>query len=216
MDAQLLDPRSYHAFGFGGEKQLFDRSTGAVAVLDEDFWRFMADVERGKEEMAESAGCNDTFQSVISALKSRGFFAYTPVNHQEQEELIERLWRHHPRRIQMLMAQGCNLGCRYCYAWRNGSNQKGTLMPWAIAKASVDHLVANSGKRTDLQVTFFGGEPLLNYPVIRQVVEYCRSLEASSDKRFTFELITNGTLLSKDVAEWIVSEKFLLFVSIDV
>lgn len=115
----------------------------------------------------------------------------------------------------MLMAQGCNLGCRYCYAWRNGSNQKGTLMPWDIAKRTVYYLIEKSGGRTDLQVTFFGGEPLLNYPVIRQVVAHCRELEKTTAKRFTFELITNGTLLTAEVTDWIASEKFLLFVSVD-
>jgi uncharacterized protein len=142
-------------------------------------------------------------------------FRYTPVDYGEQERLMESLWQHHPRRIQMLMAQGCNLGCRYCYAWRNGSNQKGTLMPFEIAQKTVDYLVQKSGNRTDLQVTFFGGEPLLNLPVIRQVVSYCRGLEQTTKKRFTFELITNGTLLTPEVADWVASEKFLLFISID-
>ena len=88
-------------------------------------------------------------------------------------------------------------------------------MPFEIAKASVDHLVRNSGSRTDLQVTFFGGEPLLNLAVLKQVVFYCREMEQTTPKRFTFELITNGTLLTPDITDWIVTEKFMLFISLD-
>ena len=88
-------------------------------------------------------------------------------------------------------------------------------MSFEIAKQAVDHLVKNSGSRTALQVTFFGGEPLLNYPVIREIVEYCRSLETVGPKRFVFELITNGVLLTPEVVDWIVSERFVLFVSLD-
>lgn len=88
-------------------------------------------------------------------------------------------------------------------------------MPWNVARQSVDYLVWRSGSRPDLQVTFFGGEPLLNYPVLKQVVEYGREVEKLGRKKFLFELITNGTLLTKDIVDFLVKEKFLLFISID-
>ena len=221
-----IDVRSYHVFRRDDEAFLFDRATGATLKVDDFTYSVMGryadkgdsasarETLFGELELEEEDDEADVW-SIVTKLHDQGLFRYRPVIQDEQQELMEELWRHAPRRVQLLMAQGCNLGCRYCYAWRNGSNQKGTLMPWEIAKASVDHLVRNSRSRTDLQVTFFGGEPLLNLPTIRRVVEYCRTLEQTSEKRFVFELITNGTLLDKETADWVASEKFLLFISLD-
>lgn len=88
-------------------------------------------------------------------------------------------------------------------------------MSWSIAKSAVDYLVWCSGRRRDIQITFFGGEPLLNYKVIQQTVDYCQKLEKNGDKKFLFELITNGTLLTKDVTDYIAENNFILFVSLD-
>lgn len=223
MEANCLDRRSFRVFEVNGDLLLFDRSTGTTSSIDPVAFSVLAKYQDGatiEEALCQSKVASDSdarhgMAAFTEALTDRGFFHYDPVDPTEQEALMEDLWRHKPRRVQLLMAQGCNLGCRYCYAWRNGSNQKGTLMPWEIAKATVDHLIRNSGSRPNLQVTFFGGEPLLNYEVMRQIVEYCRGIEKTTPKRFTFELITNGTLLTAEITDWIVSEKFLLFVSID-
>lgn len=219
----VIDPRSFHVFEFEGEYLLFDRATGATCAIGAEMFAVLSMIGTGMPVSKALLACERSplrFPSVtvietLSVLYGRGFFRFTAVNRNLQMQLMDAMWRHKPRRIQMLMAQGCNLGCRYCYAWRNGSNQKGTLMPWEIAKRSVDYLAHKSSGRTDLQVTFFGGEPLLNYSVIRQVVDYCRDLERTTPKRFTFELITNGTLLTPEIADWIAVEKFLLFVSLD-
>jgi len=217
-----IDPRSYHVFEFRGELLLFDRATGTTLALNRvahDTLRLLksgdADAVRTSLEEIYPGIDYDEVRHSLLALKRRGLFAFQNVSASEQDEILETLWNHPPRRIQMLMAQGCNLGCRYCYAWRNGSNQKHTLMPWRIARQAVDYLVWRSASRPDLQITFFGGEPLLNYPVIKQVVAYCREIESLGRKKFLFELITNGTLLDKEVVDFIVSEKFLLFISID-
>lgn len=217
-----VDPRSYHVFEFEGDRLLFDRATGTTSALnDVAFAVLQLITERRPLQDAMgrlAATCGEAevaeIEAVFEDLKSRGFFRFTPVKPATDEEL-EPLWAHKPRRIQLLMAEGCNLGCRYCYQWRNGTNQKHTLMPWSIARSAVDYLVWRSGGRNDLQITFFGGEPLLNYPMIQRVVEYCRGLEKCTDRRFTFELITNGTLLTKDVVDYIVEHKFLLFISLD-
>jgi uncharacterized protein len=217
-----IDPRSYHVFEFRGDRLLFDRATGATFELnDVTFEYFRQAKEVGAEAALDALQAHAADEDLsplfewVERLQQRGMFRFTSVDHSEQDEMLEGLWNHQPRRIQMLMAQGCNLGCRYCYAWRNGSNQKHTLMPWKVARQAVDYLVWRSGPRPELQITFFGGEPLLNYPVIQQVVRYCRDVEKLGRKKFVFELITNGTLLDKEVTDFIVREQFLLFVSID-
>jgi uncharacterized protein len=218
-----IDSRSFHVFEFQDQKILFDRNTATVSILNDVSYYVLLLLQAGASlpealERSKVAypGLDATeVELTLKALQGRGFFKFTSVDKNQQDRMLVDLLDHKPRRIQMLMAQGCNLGCRYCYAWRNGSNQKKTLMPWEIAKASVDYLIKRSVSRTDLQVTFFGGEPLLNYPVIQKVVSYCRDLELRTDKKFTFELITNGTLLSKEVVDFAVEHKFLLFISID-
>ncbi len=210
----MIDPRSFHTFEWSGDKLLFDRASGSLLEVDDVTYGFFHSLETHSPHLLSQEE-HELVESTVLALQESGMFKYVPVDHDEQAALIESLLDHHPMRVQMLMAQGCNLGCRYCYAWRNGSNQKKTLMPFEVAKASVDHLVRNSSTRTDLQVTFFGGEPLLNLEVIRQVVSYCRDIEKATDKKFLFELITNGTLLNKEIIDWLVAEKFLLFISMD-
>ena len=170
---------------------------------------------RRGDQPALPGGDLDQVAGAIHDMVDAGMFQFESVDRAAQEAYLETLWSHNPYRIQMLMAQGCNLGCRYCYAWRNGSNQMHTVMPWEIARRAVDYLVWRSGDRRDLQVTFFGGEPLLNFAVLVQVVEYCRALEPVLQKRFVFELCTNATLMDERVVEFLVAQRFLLFISID-
>ena len=161
------------------------------------------------------AAKTEEFVDLLDDMREQGYFKFIPVDLDEQDAKLRSLLNHHPRRIQLLMAQGCNLGCRYCYAWRNGSNQLDTLMSFRVAKASVDHLVERSAKRPELQITFFGGEALLNFPTIKKTVEYCRSLEGPKGKTFHFEVVTNGTLLDEEVTKFLVSERFRMMISID-
>jgi len=227
IDAELstrfqIDPRSFHVFEFQGDRILFDRATATTSELNDlafdtlQLIRQGATVDAAVQQIAVQYDLDapDELRESLMDLKRRGFFRYWEVEPMP-EEALEALWRHKPKRIQLLMAEGCNLGCRYCYQWRNGTNQRKTLMPWAIAQKAVDTLVARSGERPELQITFFGGEPLLNYPMIQKVVEYCRSIEHATGKSFQFELITNGTLLTRDVVDFIVRERFLLFISLD-
>ena len=217
-----IDARSFHVFQYQGDRLLFDRATGTTCDLNELAFDLLSQIRQGEsieqsiqETLTKHEGTDKgALRQALIDLQARGFFRFTSVQDATEKEL-ESLWRHKPRRIQLLMAEGCNLGCRYCYQWRNGTNQRHTLMPWPIARDSVNHLVWRSGGRTDLQVTFFGGEPLLNYSMVRQVVGYCKSIEQFTDKKFTFELITNGTLLDKEVVDFIVEHEFLLFISLD-
>jgi uncharacterized protein len=217
-----VDPRSFHVFELEGSRLLFDRATGATMQLNDVAFESLRmieqyGVESGLPRLLEQRPEleMDDLRQALGEMKSQGMFRFEPLDRAAQDAYLERLWMHQPRRIQMLMAQGCNLGCRYCYAWRNGSNQKHTLMPWEIARQAVDYLVWRSGPRPELQITFFGGEPLLNYPVLRQVVEYGRSIEKLGHKKFIFELCTNCTLMGKEVVDFLVEQKFLLFMSID-
>lgn len=215
-----VDSRSFRVFELEGDRLLFDRFTGTTSELSELAFEVLSRIQVGDSVVDAVSTCccgEESARDVLGAiddLKRRGFFRFWTARSLTDDELTP-LWEHRPRRIQLLMAEGCNLGCRYCYQWRNGTNQKHTLMPWDVARDAVNYLVWRSGGRNDLQITFFGGEPLLNYSMVRRVVQYCKSIEERSSKRFTFELITNGTLLEKEVVDFLVKHRFLLFISID-
>ncbi len=94
------------------------------------------------------------------------------------------------------IAHDCNLACEYCFAGKGEYHGERALMSFEVGKKALDFLVANSGNRVNLEVDFFGGEPLMNFQVVKQLVEYGRSLEAPHNKKFRFTLTTNGVLLN--------------------
>jgi len=109
----------------------------------------------------------------------------------------------------------CNLNCRYCFAREPLADDKAALMPFDIAKAAVDFLIAKSGKRRNLEIDFFGGEPLLNMDVVKKTVSYARSLEAESSKHFRFTMTTNGLLLTDTIIDFLNREMDNVIISID-
>ncbi|MEN6405351.1 MAG: radical SAM protein [Thermoguttaceae bacterium] len=175
------------------------------------------DLPQAIDKLNTKHGHCDTqvYASILNDLKASGLFCSIPAWPPVSDQTFAPLWCHHPCRIQLMMAESCNLRCGYCYAWRNDCNDKRTLMAWRVARTAVDHLVWRSAGRPNLQVTFFGGEPLLNLKVIKQTVEYCKSIEEHGGRKFVFELITNGTLLTQEVTDYLIEHRFLLFISLD-
>ena len=113
------------------------------------------------------------------------------------------------------IAHDCNLACKYCFADEGEYHGKRELMSYEVGKKALDFLVANSGSRTNLEVDFFGGEPLMNFEVVKQLVKYGRSLEEPNNKKFRFTLITNGVLLDDDILEFANKEMSNLVLSLD-
>ena len=113
------------------------------------------------------------------------------------------------------IAHDCNLACRYCFAEEGEYHGRRALMSFEVGKKALDFLVANSGSRVNLEVDFFGGEPLMNWDVVKQLVEYGRSLEKPNNKRFRFTLTTNGVLLNDEILEFANKEMSNIVLSID-
>ncbi len=93
------------------------------------------------------------------------------------------------------VAHTCNLNCEYCFASQGKYNGDRALMSFEVGKRALDFLVENSGSRKNLEVDFFGGEPLMNWDVVKRLVEYARSIEKEKGKNFRFTLTTNGILV---------------------
>ncbi|MBQ5446665.1 MAG: thioether cross-link-forming SCIFF peptide maturase [Lachnospiraceae bacterium] len=113
------------------------------------------------------------------------------------------------------IAHDCNLACKYCFAGKGEYNGKKDLMSLEVGKRALDFLIENSGNRRNLEVDFFGGEPLMNFDVVKGIVEYGRSKEKEYDKNFRFTLTTNGILLDDDVMEFANKEMSNVVLSLD-
>lgn len=113
------------------------------------------------------------------------------------------------------IAHDCNLACRYCFAGEGEYKGDRSLMSYEVGKKALDFLVANSGSRRNLEVDFFGGEPLMNFDVVKKLVAYGRELEKTKDKHFRFTLTTNGVLLNDDIIAFANEEMDNIVLSID-
>ncbi|MEF9959806.1 MAG: radical SAM protein [Niameybacter sp.] len=112
-----------------------------------------------------------------------------------------------------MIAQECNLKCKYCYG-EGGEYQERGKMTNDIAIKSVDFLIENT-KQKELLIIFFGGEPLMNFDLIKVVVEYCKAKEKYTDKKFRFSMTTNGTLINDKIEEYIRENNIFVQISID-
>ena len=113
------------------------------------------------------------------------------------------------------IAHDCNLACRYCFAEEGEYHGRRALMSYEVGKKALDFLIANSGNRQHLEVDFFGGEPLMNWDVVKRLVEYGRSQEKEHNKKFRFTLTTNGVLLNDEIMEFCNKEMSNVVLSLD-
>ena len=113
------------------------------------------------------------------------------------------------------VSHDCNLRCKYCFAGQGVYGGKPQIMSWEVAKAAIDFLVEKSAGRHNLELDFFGGEPLRNFDVVKRTVEYARSLEKEHDKLFRFTTTTNGVLLTDEVGDFLNREMHNVVLSLD-
>lgn len=167
------------------------------ALLDEPVSRELIlegidEIEQLKEE--ESLFTKDIYQDYIQEFKSR-------------DTVIKALCLH--------IAHDCNLACKYCFAEEGEYHGRRAIMSYEVGKKALDFLIANSGQRRNLEVDFFGGEPLMNFQVVKDLVRYGREQEKIHNKHFRFTLTTNGLLLDEEVMAFVNEEMDNVVLSID-
>lgn len=113
------------------------------------------------------------------------------------------------------MAHDCNLGCKYCFAGQGEFNGPKALMSFEVGKAAIDYLIANSKNRRNLEIDFFGGEPLMNFDVVKQLVEYGNKQAEKYGKVFRFTITTNGILLDDEKIDYINKNMYNVVLSLD-
>jgi uncharacterized protein len=207
---------------------VLDVNSGCVHVVDEQAYRAIPVVEElldsgidTQDEIAEKVAealeitVSDAAETVeeILALKDAGMLFTEDIyekyigEFKDRSTVVKALCLH--------IAHDCNLACKYCFAEEGEYHGRRALMSFEVGKKALDFLVANSGNRVNLEVDFFGGEPLMNWQVVKDLVLYGRSLEEPHHKKFRFTLTTNGVLLNDDILEFVNKEMANVVLSID-
>ena len=216
-----------HQYKLGDYNIVLDVCSGSVHAVDEVAYDIIAMFEQnGREEiltaMAEKyAGREDISKEDIAEcyaqveqLKAAGKL-FAPDTFEPMAGQLKQKTAGVVKALCLHVAHTCNLNCSYCFASQGKYHGERAIMSFEVGKQALDFLMANSGTRTNLEVDFFGGEPLMNWDVVKQLVEYARSVEKEHKKNFRFTLTTNGMLIDDDVIEFANKEMSNVVLSLD-
>lgn len=213
-----------HQYKFGEYNMVIDVCSGALHIVDDPTYDIISMFEASNRDTvisktaekykdisldeieecyAQVAGLKesgklfteDTFEPIAGTLKAK------------TSGVVKALCLH--------IAHTCNLNCSYCFASQGKYHGERALMSFDVGKRALDFLIENSGTRRNLEVDFFGGEPLMNFDVVKKLVEYARSIEKERNKNFRFTLTTNGVLVDKDVIDFANREMSNVVLSLD-
>lgn len=159
-----------------------------------------------EEEIREALGeCEELARSGV--LFTEDIYENPIMDYKARKTVVKALCLH--------IAHDCNLACRYCFAEEGEYHGRRALMSFEVGKKALDFLIANSGSRRNLEVDFFGGEPLLNWQVVKDLVRYGREQEKTHNKNFRFTMTTNGVLLNDEIMDFLNREMANVVLSID-
>ena len=215
-----------HQYKLNGYNIILDTCSGSVHTVDEVAYDIIAMYKQATPEEIvakilavykhlpdvteeEILACIDDIKALEAAGKLFSEDAYEGLarNYKNNSKVIKALCLH--------VAHTCNLNCSYCFASQGKYQGDRALMSFEVGKQAFDFLIANSGTRKNLEVDFFGGEPLMNWDVVKQLVAYARSIEKKYNKNFRFTLTTNGMLIDDDVIEFANKEMSNVVLSLD-
>ena len=213
-----------HQYKLNGYNMVVDVYSGSVHAVDEVAYDMIALYEGAEREdvlrgtMAKhpelSRADAEALYADVTALKDRGLLFAEDVFAPEAATLKARSGNV-IKALCLHVAHSCNLNCAYCFASQGRYQGERALMSFETGKRALDFLIENSGTRVNLEVDFFGGEPLMNWEVVKQLVAYGRSREAEAHKRFRFTLTTNGVLLDDEVIDFCNKEMHNVVLSLD-
>lgn len=181
-----------------------EKSEDEIVSIISERYSHLPDVTR--DEILECIGDVRELEKA-GKLFSEDEFENLAFNYKNNSKVIKALCLH--------IAHSCNLNCSYCFAGQGKYQGASALMSFETGKRAFDFLIENSGTRRNLEVDFFGGEPLMNFEVVKQLVAYARSIEKEKGKNFRFTLTTNGVLIDDDVIEFANKEMSNVVLSLD-
>ncbi|WP_073196108.1 thioether cross-link-forming SCIFF peptide maturase [Caloranaerobacter azorensis] len=206
-----------HMFQMNGKNIVLDVNSGAVHVVDEIVWDIIKLYEDKSLELIIDDLKNKYDESdIVEAYKEIQTLVDNELLFTKEEELdINYNPQNIVKALCLHVAHDCNLKCEYCFASQGDFKGQRLLMPLEVGKRALEFLVENSGNRKNLEVDFFGGEPLMNFDVVKKLVEYGRELEKKYNKRFRFTITTNGILLNDDNMKFINENMDNVVLSLD-
>lgn len=216
-----------HQYKNNGYNIVLDVNSGSVHVVDDMVYDVIACIEEEnlentdkitmyqhlKEKFTDRTEDLSEIVDEIYELKENGMLFSEDIYEKSieafknRETVVKALCLH--------IAHDCNLKCKYCFAEEGEYHGRRALMSYEVGKKALDFLVKNSGSRINLEVDFFGGEPLMNFQVVKDLVAYGRSLEEPYHKKFRFTLTTNGVLLNDDIIAFANQEMSNVVLSVD-
>lgn len=212
-----------HQYKLNGYNIILDTYSGSVHVVDNvayDIISMYKDCDTNKitnlmlqkYKDITTNDVQDCINDVAFLEKENKLFSQDPyrditINIRSKKNDVKALCLH--------VSHTCNLNCEYCFASQGNYKGKRALMSYDTGKRAIDFLIENSGKRRNLEVDFFGGEPLMNWEVCKELVMYARSIEKSFNKNFRFTLTTNGMLIDDDVIDFTNEQMDNVVLSLD-
>ena len=215
-----------HQYKLNGYNIVLDTCSGSVHTVDEVAYDIIAMYKQAsKEEIVaeilkkyghmpdvnkeEILACMEDIAALEESGKlfSKDQFEGLAYDYKNNSKVVKALCLH--------VAHTCNLNCSYCFASQGKYQGERALMSFEVGKQAFDFLIANSGTRKNLEVDFFGGEPLMNWDVVKQLVAYARSVEKQHNKNFRFTFTTNGMLLNDEVIDFLNKEMTNVVLSLD-
>ena len=215
-----------HQYKLNGCNIVLDTCSGSVHVVDDVAYDIIALYkERSAEEIVSAMlekygdrpdvtgedlrGCIEDVRALEEAGKLYTPDTFEPMafDFKNRSAVVKALCLH--------VAHTCNLNCSYCFASQGKYHGDRALMSFEVGRRALDFLIENSGTRVNLEVDFFGGEPLMNWNVVKDLVAYARTQEGPRNKKFRFTLTTNGMLIDDDVIEFANKEMHNVVLSLD-
>ena len=209
-----------HQYKNNGYDIVLDVNSGAIHVVDDMTYDIIAMYEtHTKEEIVDTlapqygrAQVEEAIAEVQTLVDNEELFTKDTyenyiMDFKKRPTVVKALCLH--------IAHDCNLACQYCFAEEGEYHGRRALMSFEVGKKALDFLIANSGNRRNLEVDFFGGEPLMNWQVVKDLVAYGREQEKLHDKKFRFTLTTNGVLLNDEIMDFCNKEMGNVVLSID-
>lgn len=207
-----------HKYELNGLKIVIDVNSGCVHVLDEIAFAVVDFIEQPMESAVNSLKerySKDDIEEVYAELKQLEQQGQLNSADTYREQVLNEVKEVHTKALCLNIAHDCNIRCGYCFASTGDYHGGRKLMPLEVAKGAIDFLLETSGSRKRLEVDFFGGEPLMNFDVIKETVKYGRERQREYNKRIGFTITTNGTLLDAEAADFFNENMDNVVVSID-
>ncbi len=215
-----------HQYKLGGYNIVLDVASGGVHVVDDVAYALIEGFETCEKEALITAVLEahtekgvtreevETCYGELLELQESGQL-FAPDTFSEKAGVLKEKTAGVVKALCLHVAHTCNLNCAYCFASQGKYQGERAVMSFEVGKRALDFLVENSGTRRNLEVDFFGGEPLMNFEVVKELVAYARSIEKEKGKNFRFTLTTNGLLIDDDVTDFANREMSNVVLSLD-